>query len=115
MAIIRVDIFTEKAQMNKVFTDEETAIKETDAFLFKHELNDGCSLASNEDFIALNMVLADLFDDAMNVENFAEWHDITDEVENAIKEKFSKYDVDAETMYQIAELLDIDMMQMYGE
>lgn len=114
MAIIRVDIFTEKAQMNKIFTDEKKAIDECNEFLFKHELNDGCTLMSNEDFIALNGVLADMFDDPMNVENFAEWHDISDEVRKQICEYFQKqYLDDDDAVVKIAELLDMDLNEVY--
>lgn len=76
MAIYRVIINTEIANFEKVFTDHQQAISETDAFLFEHDLNDGCSLSSEEDFIALNALLAEKFDDCYNADNFAQWDDI---------------------------------------
>lgn len=87
MAIIRVNIVTERARFCKVFTDEAQAIKETDAFLFENKLNDGCSLISCEDFIALNAVLADLFDDIYNADNFAQWEDIEKELLEYLQKK----------------------------
>lgn len=80
MAIIRVNIVTERASFCKVFNDEAQAIKETDSFLFENKLNDGCSLASGEDFIALNGVLAEVFDDIYNADNLAQWEDIEKEL-----------------------------------
>ena len=80
MALIRVIINTEKISFNKLFTDHDQAIKETDQFLFDHELNDGCSLGSEEDFLALNALLAEMFDDPCNCDNYAQWDDIEAEL-----------------------------------
>lgn len=76
MAIYRVNIVTEVAEFHQLFTDHQQAISETDKFLFENDLNDGCSLSSEEDFIALNALLAEKFDDCYNAENFAQWDDI---------------------------------------
>ena len=76
MAIYRVNIVTERANFHQLFTDHQQALSETDKFLFENELNDGCSLGSEEDFIALNAVLAEIFDDCYNADNFAQWDDI---------------------------------------
>lgn len=92
MAIIRVNIVTERARFCKVFTDEAQAIKETDAFLFENKLNDGCSLISCEDFIALNAVLADLFDDIYNADNFAQWEDIEKELLEYLQKNITHQD-----------------------
>lgn len=110
MAIIRVNIETEKANFCRVFTDEQQAIQETDSFLFEHDLNDGCSLASNEDFIALNGVLAELFDDPWNADNFAQWEDITEAVSEAVtKELQNGAAIDDLTLLSIASCLDISV------
>lgn len=114
MAIIRVDICTENGCVfNKVFTDEQTAINEANEFLFKHELNDGCTLASNEDFLALNALLAEMFDDPYNAENFAEWHELDGEVRDAVRKHLAEEYVDDETIVKIAELLEIDLKEIY--
>ncbi len=110
MAIIRVNIETEKANFCRVFTDEQQAIQETDSFLFEYELNDGCSLASNEDFISLNFVLAELFDDPCNADNFAQWEDITEAVTEAVtKELQSGSTIDDLTLLAVASSLDISV------
>ena len=89
MAIYRVIIRTEKANFEKVFTDHEQAIKETDDFLFANELNDGCSLGSEEDFLALNALLAEQFDDCYNCDNFAQWDDIEQGIMDRLEQTIS--------------------------
>ena len=114
MAIIRVDICTENGCVfNKVFTDEQVAIRETDEFLSEHNLNDGCSLVSYEDFIALNAYLAKRFDDPYNQENFAEWHEIESEVARAIGNQLENEYISSEKWVQIAEILEIDLNEIY--
>ncbi len=76
MAIIRVNIVTERACFCQLFTDHQKALTDTDAFLSENDLNDGCSLGSEEDFLALNAMLAEQFDDCYNAENYAQWDDI---------------------------------------
>jgi hypothetical protein len=116
MAIIRVDICTENGCVfNKVFTDEQTAIRETDEFLFAHKLNDGCSLSSKEDFISLNAILAEMFDDPYNAENFAEWHEIDSEVAKAIENHLQNEIVSSEQWVEIAEILEIDLKEIYEQ
>ena len=113
MAIIRVNIETEKATFSRVFTDEQQALQEADAFLFEHELNDGCSLSSNEDFIALNAVLAEIFDDPWNAENFAQWDDITEAVSDFVLQALrSGSCLDDETLLSIANNLDAPLMEL---
>ncbi len=80
MDIYRITVNTEKADFCKVFTDYQQALTETDSFLNDNQLNDGCCLGSEEDFMALNSMLAERFDDLYNSENFAEWDNIGDGV-----------------------------------
>ena len=112
MAIIRVNIETEKANFCRVFTDEQQAIQETDAFLFEYKLNDGCSLGSNEDFLALNAVLAELFDDPWNADNFAQWDDITDAVEKAVIEALNSSNVSDEMLLSVAKDIDVSLYEL---
>lgn len=80
--IIRVTIHCEAINLHscEIYTDEEEALRSTDEILDKYKLNDGCSLGSEDDFPALNAMIAEKFDDLMNLENHAEWEDITESV-----------------------------------
>ncbi len=109
MAIYKVTITTERANFCKVFTDYDQAIKETDAFLFDNELNDGCSLGSDEDFLALNMVLADIFDDAMNIDNHAEWEDITEAVQHEVIDNIYRIDLNDEEWISLADKVGVNV------
>lgn len=69
--VIRVIIHSEEKRVHecKLFNDEYEAIEWLNRKLEENNLNDGCTLASRDDIIAANMVIAEICDDCMNVGN----------------------------------------------
>ena len=112
MAIIRLDIITECEYYHGVFTDESAACNAMDEYMQRNEIC-GCSMSSKEDMIAVNAELAEHFDDAANFDNYAEWHELDAEVVKAVSDKLNEGDVDSETLLRIAELLDIDLNELF--
>lgn len=90
------------------YQDEETARQETDKELDNYNLNDGCSLASCEDFIALNGQLAERFDDPYSQDAYATWDDIEEELINQCHERFCEHHWDMDMLLKMAKELDID-------
>lgn len=94
------------------YTDEVEALRETDRKLDNYNLNDGCSLGSEEDFLALNAMLAERFDDPYNQDAYASWDDISDNLEEKIADYFREYRTDkpsGDALLKIAKLLEIDL------
>ena len=83
MAIIRIDLITEREYYHGVFTDEKKACNAIDEYMQRNNISN-CSMASKEDMIALNAEIADVFDDVYNQENYAEWVEIGDALRKKI-------------------------------
>lgn len=93
----------------KVYHDEKSALEGTDKELNNYNLNDGCSLASSEDFISLNGNLADRFDDCYNQDAYATWEDIEEDLVNRCSEQFCEHHWDPDLLLKIAEEMGIDI------
>ncbi len=93
----------------KVYHDEKSALEGTDKELDNYNLNDGCSLSSSEDFIDLNGILANRFDDCYNQDAYATWDDIEEELINQCHERFCEHHWEPELLLKIAEDMGIDI------
>lgn len=93
----------------KIYTSREEAIRGTDLVLNNYNLNDGCSLGSEEDFIALNAMLAERFNDGYNANCYAVWEDLTQTVVEKIAEEICSHDWSGHLLSQMAEDMGIDL------
>ena len=93
----------------KIYTDYEKALEETDKELNNHNLNDGCSLSSEEDFLALNGMLAKRFEDPWKEDAYAEWEDITDKVRDKIYEDFYDFTWPTDLLMKMASECGFDL------
>ena len=93
----------------KVFTDEEELTNECDEWLDAHDLNDGCSGFSPEEEIALNGILAELFDDPYNADNYVSCDDLTSSIEEKVRDTIWHYGYSEEQLLKIAEILEINL------
>jgi len=112
MAIIRLDIITEREYYHGVFTDEKSACKAMDEYMDRNDIC-GCTMASKEDMLGVNIEIAEHFDDAANYDNYAEWHELDAEVRKAINKRLESGEVDDDTLIKIAEVLDIDLNELF--
>ena len=109
MAIIRIDLITEREYYHGVFTDEKKACAAIDEYVQRNNISN-CSMASNEDMIALNAELADVFDDAYNQENYAEWIDISDALRKKIAYLLTETSyISYDDVVKIAKVLENDL------
>lgn len=96
----------------KIYCDADVALRATDALLDNYNLNDGCSLGSEEDFPSLNAMLAERFDDPYNQDAYASWDDITESAKESIENTLRSASADCindGVLLQIAQLLNIDL------
>ena len=92
----------------KIYTDEQKALEDTDEELNNFNLNDGCSLSSDEDFLALNAQLAERFSDPYNQDAYAQWEDITEKVRDKIYNDFYDFNWPTELLTKMSEECGID-------
>lgn len=112
MAIIRLDIITEDEYLHQVVTSEDAACEVIDDYMLRNHICE-CTMRSKEDMLAVNMEIAEHYDDAANYDNYAEWHELDAEVRKAINKRLESGDVDDDTLLEIAECLDIDLNELY--
>lgn len=112
MAIIRIDIVTDKGNVHEVVTSEEKACEVVNNYMQSKGISD-CTMVSKEDMLAVNAEIADFFNDPTNFENYAEWHDIESDVKNAICEHINNELCDDENIVKVAEILGIDMNEIF--
>lgn len=97
----------------KYYTDAEKACEETDKVLNNHDLNGGRTLASSEDFLSLNNMLAERFDTPYNTEAYAIWEDITDSVTEEIARVIQSHDWAPGLLLKMAEDCGIDLEEIF--
>ena len=96
----------------KFYCDADVALRATDALLDNYNLNDGCSLGSEEDFLALNAMLAERFDDPYQQDAYASWDDITESAKESIENTLRSVSADCindGVLLQIAQMLNVDL------
>lgn len=96
----------------KIYTDYEEALRDSDLVLNNYNLNDGCSLGSEEDFLALNAMLAERFNDYYNANCYATWEDLTQTVITKIAEDFCYHDWSDFLLEQMIEDMGIDLEEI---
>lgn len=112
MAIIRIDIVTEKGYVHEVVTSEEKACEVVDNYMQGKGIS-SCSMASEDDMLAVNAEIAEYFDDPANVDNYAEWHNIESEVRDAICNHIKEEWCDDEDIVKVADILGIDLNEVW--
>ena len=114
MAIIRIDIVTNKGNVHEVVTSEEKACEVVNNYMQSKGIS-SCTMVSEEDMLAVNAEIAEFFNDPANQENYAEWHNIENGVRNAICEHINDEGCDADNIVKAADILGIDMNEIFEE
>lgn len=91
--VIRAIIHSEARNVRLVefFDNEQDAINWLNSQLSKYELNEGQTLGSKEDIPAANGVIAEMFNDLYNMQNFIEFGDIEPELIEQIHSSFCEH------------------------
>lgn len=93
----------------EVFTDEDKLCEYVDHVLNENNVNDGCSFLSIEDEIAANATIAELCNDPMNVDNFLNIEDITEEVLFRVQSLFAEHSWSDEALIAMADDMGLDL------
>ena len=96
----------------EIFTDERELCSVANDLLRRNNANGGHMFTSIEDQISANSVIAELFDDPMNIFNHICIDDIKEATINAIEDCFSVHDWSDKMLLMIANDLGIDLRKI---
>ena len=88
--------------------NEECALRTMNVMLGS-VLDDGATMVSSEDIIAVNAALAKQYDDPYNQNAYASWEDITEETIVKCSETFCEHHWSHEALMKVADELGIDL------
>ena len=116
--VIRVSVHVDLE--GRFFHDAELCCSEEDALRFMNVtlplvLDDGCTMASKEDLIAVNAALAERYDDPYNLDAYATWDDITEATIINCSEAFCEHHWSHKALVDVADELGIDLYDLEAE
>lgn len=116
--IIRVSVHVDVE--GRFYHETELCGSEEDALRFMNVtlplvLDDGCTMASNEDLIAVNAALAERYDDPYNLDAYATWDDITEATIIKCSEAFCEHHWSHKALVDVADELGIDLYDLEAE
>ena len=94
-----------------IFTDEKNLCKKVNEILWLYDANDGCTFQNIKDEIAANAVIAEKFDDPMNMDNFIRIEEITELAERLLRFAFNPTELNGETILELCKTFNIDLTE----
>lgn len=91
-----------------VFCANEQSALRTMNMMLDDVLDDGATMRSNEDLVAVNAALAETYDEPCNLNAYASWEDLTEEVIVKCSEAFCEHHWSYDALMNVAEELGID-------
>ena len=92
------------------YTDEQEAIDTINLVLDRFKLNNGCTMMSIEDTIAVNATIAELTDDLMNDDNWVQFEEVRDKIVDALDDYIRRHgcsELDDDDLLNVANLFGV--------